>query len=155
MVWLMREPVCLPLSALFCCVQISFGFSREVTSTRTAYLFNIRQSSLKVLDGSSADSTVEESCLDMYFVEEDGSTFKASHLFHPYLLIHVKGNSTIYGEVEQFLLNKYAAQIVKCEQYQREDLDMVRERSGGRGRDGAWRGLGEGQAACARTVCRG
>lgn len=81
------------------------------------------------MDGSTSDSTVEESCLDMYFVEEDGSTFKASHLFQPYLLIHVKGNSTIYGEVEQFLLNKYAAQIVKCEQYQREDLDMVSRRT--------------------------
>jgi len=103
---------------------------------------------------------VEESCLDMFFVEEDGSTFKASHLFQPYLLIHVKGNSTIYGEVEQFLLNKYAAQIVKCEQYQREDLDMVSEGSGGRGRGAGWarpRLHDEGEApssACARTDCR-
>jgi len=82
----------------------------------------MRQSSLKVQDGGDK----EESCLDMYFVEEDGSTFKASHIFQPYFLLHVRGSTTVFGEVEQYLLGKYQDHIVRIEQYVREDLELVR-----------------------------
>jgi len=111
-------------------LDVAFGFARETTHTRTAYLYNMRQSSIKVLDGRSADSTKEESCLDLYFVEEDGSTFKASHLFQPYFLLHVNGNSTVFGEVEQYLLGEYDDQIVKIEHYAREDLELPNHLAG-------------------------
>ena len=106
-----------------------FDFKREVTHVRLAYLYNIRQSSIAVLEGKG-DAASEESCLDMYFVEEDGKTFKASHIFQPYFLLQVKGNSTVYGEVEQYLLGRYAEQITKVEQFVKDDLDLPNHLAG-------------------------
>jgi DNA polymerase epsilon subunit 1 len=90
----------------------------------------MRQSSVKVLGDSASDTGTEESCVDLYFVEEDGSTFKSSYIFRPYILLHVKGNNTVYGEVEQFLLQKYEKNIAEVQQCLKDDLDMPNHLSG-------------------------
>jgi hypothetical protein len=104
----------------------AYGFARLTQSTpsnsKPAYLFNMRQSSMK-----DVETQRELSCLDMYFVQESGDTFRAAHLFAPYFLIRVQGNTTQYGEVEQYLMYKYPDEIVKCVEYMREDLEMVSE----------------------------
>ena len=104
-------------------LDATFGFERlrqAPPENKPAYMFNMRQNVLK-----DVETGLDLSCLDMYFVQETGHTFKASHIFQPYFLIHVKGSTTIFGEVEQYLMYKYPNEIVKITESLREDLEMV------------------------------
>lgn len=110
-------------------LDAKFGFERlrsQPPDNKPAYMFNMRQSRLKDIETGH-----DLSCLDMYFVQETGTTFKASHIFQPYFLIHVKGNTSVFGEVEQYLMYKYPDEIVKCSEWMREDLELVSENKEG------------------------
>lgn len=57
-------------------------------------------------------------------MEEDGTRFKVSYPFLPYLYVLTK--STLIQEVTEFLTRKYSGTIVKAETVAKEDLDLVR-----------------------------
>lgn len=102
-------------------LDVSFGFSRLQHSNgmRIAYMFNFKAGTIV-----DEENEQEFSCLDMYFVQEDGETFKASHLYHPYFLIYIKGANN-YQAVEQYLLQKFESTLWKVAAVQREDLELV------------------------------
>lgn len=61
--------------------------------------------------------------LDLYFLQMDGSRYKVSVVYQPYLLIIPKAGHSI--EVARQLTKKYAGQIVKLEHVEKEDLDLA------------------------------
>jgi len=113
----------------------TFGFARLTDGPpRTAFMFNMRQSSLRDVDSGRL-----QSCLDMYFVQEDGETFRAAHIFQPYFLIYVKeeggsgkGEQSRYNEVETYLRYKYPEEIVNCTKFERDDLSVPNHLAGHR-----------------------
>jgi len=63
------------------------------------------------------------SAVDYYFIQEDGSRFKASLPFKPYFYILPK--KECLQEVASFLSKKYAGVISSVEPCTKEDLDLV------------------------------
>ena len=63
------------------------------------------------------------SAVDYYFVQEDGSRFKASLAFKPYFYILPK--KECIQEVTSYLTKKFAGIIVSVENCAKEDLDLV------------------------------
>nr|GMD12608.1 DNA polymerase epsilon catalytic subunit A-like [Ipomoea batatas] len=68
------------------------------------------------------------SCVDLYFVCQDGSTFKAKYKFRPYFYVATKSKMEI--EVEAHLRRRYEAQIADIEIIEKEDLDLKNHLSG-------------------------
>lgn len=62
------------------------------------------------------------SCVDYYFIEEDGKRFKISLPFQPYFYILVPRESI--QEVSQFIKKKYEAIVQKIDVIKKEDLDL-------------------------------
>lgn len=62
------------------------------------------------------------SALDLYFIQADGSRFKATLVSHPYLL--VRPRSGFIHEVTNYLQKKYVEHISALETITKEDLDM-------------------------------
>lgn len=61
--------------------------------------------------------------IDLYFIEEDGSTFKATLKYEPYFYIAVKQDTE--REVENMLKRQYEHLISQILIVEKEDLDMV------------------------------
>ncbi|CAH9070869.1 unnamed protein product [Cuscuta europaea] len=68
------------------------------------------------------------SCVDLYFVCQDGSTFKAKYKFRPYFYVATK--SKMEMEVEAYLRRRYETQIADIEIREKEDLDLKNHLSG-------------------------
>ncbi|VFQ98813.1 unnamed protein product, partial [Cuscuta campestris] len=68
------------------------------------------------------------SCVDLYFVCQDGSTFKAKHKFRPYFYVATKNKLEM--EVDAYLRRQYEAQIADIEITEKEDLDLKNHLSG-------------------------
>lgn len=62
------------------------------------------------------------SALDLYFIQADGSRFKATLVCHPYLLI--RPQKDFLHEVTNYLQKKYGEHISSLETVTKEDLDM-------------------------------
>lgn len=60
--------------------------------------------------------------LDLFFIQMDGSRFKATIPFAPYFLILPRREQCV--EVAQFLGKKYAGQLASIEPICKEDLDL-------------------------------
>lgn len=60
--------------------------------------------------------------LDMFFIQMDGSRFKATIPFQPYFLISTREGHSL--EVARYLGKKYAGKVVKLEHIMKEDLDL-------------------------------
>lgn len=63
------------------------------------------------------------SAVDYYFIQEDGSRFKASFVFLPYFYILPRKDYT--QELMGYLSKKYAGILARVEVVCKEDLDLV------------------------------
>jgi DNA polymerase epsilon subunit 1 len=109
-----------------------FGI-RKVTEgpARLGWLYNVRPT---VIEDSETHSG--KAALQLYFIGEDGQTFKAPLPFHPYIYLELKHApvisskstvtpSSVHTEVEQWLRRKYERLISSIEFIAKEDLQLV------------------------------
>lgn len=66
--------------------------------------------------------------LDLFFIKMDGSRFKVSVVFQPYLLVLPKAGQSL--EVARYLGKKYAGQLSRIEHIKKEDLDLANHLTG-------------------------
>jgi DNA polymerase epsilon subunit 1 len=95
------------------------GFARyDAGKKRVGWLVNIQSTTIeddKIPDGRAA--------LDCYFIEEDGSTFKATLEYDPYFLVAVKRGHE--PETEEWLKRAPGGGVVKSlKRVEKEDLQM-------------------------------
>lgn len=95
------------------------GFARyESGKKRVGWLVNIQSTSIedeKIPEGRAG--------LDCYFIEEDGSTFKATLEYDPYFLVAVKSGHE--SEAEEWLKRAPGGGVVKSlRKVEKEDLQM-------------------------------
>ncbi|KAK1559202.1 hypothetical protein Q3G72_011797 [Acer saccharum] len=67
------------------------------------------------------------SCIDLYFVSQDGSTFKAKYKFRPYFYAATKDKMEM--DVEAYLRRRYERQIADIVIARKEDLDLEKRLS--------------------------
>lgn len=70
----------------------------------------------------------ERSAVDMYFIQQDGSTFKATLKYEPYFYIGVRDNAEM--AVEDVLKRHYEHLIANISLVEKNDLDMPNHLSG-------------------------
>ncbi|XP_070201892.1 DNA polymerase epsilon catalytic subunit A-like [Littorina saxatilis] len=98
-------------------IDIRFGFSRyKDAQERTGWLINMHPTD--VLD----EDKRLVSAVDYYFLEEDGSRFKATLPFKPYFYVATKKDCQ--REVASFLARKFSGKVVAVETVEKEDLDL-------------------------------
>lgn len=68
------------------------------------------------------------SCVDLFFVCQDGFTFKAKYMFQPYFYVATK--EKMHLEVDAYLRRRYEGQIANIEIVEKEDLDLKNHLSG-------------------------
>ncbi|XP_022957705.1 DNA polymerase epsilon catalytic subunit A-like [Cucurbita moschata] len=68
------------------------------------------------------------SCIDLYFVAQDGSSFKSKYKFRPYFYAATKDK--METDVEAYLRRRYEGQIADIEILEKEDLDLKNHLSG-------------------------
>ena len=102
----------------------TFGFDRLESGTRTGWLFNLVASS-----SINDDLKVEQSAVDLYFIENDGSTFKATFNYKPYFYIGINKDSN-QVEMESFLLRKFEGLLESVGSIGKEDLELNNHLSG-------------------------
>ncbi|XP_072950830.1 DNA polymerase epsilon catalytic subunit A-like [Typha angustifolia] len=68
------------------------------------------------------------SCVDLYFVCQDGSTFKVKYKFMPYFYAATKDKMEL--DVEAYLRRRYEGRITNIEIMEKEDLDLKNHLSG-------------------------
>ena len=123
-----------------------YGFDHHMSiDSRTAFLFNVRASTLTE-SGSGVGVTSNAShgsfsCLECFFVCEDGSTFKASIQHFPYFYILLAPSTTTssssaasahsdYLEAESYLMRRYEGLLLSCQPVEVEDLSLLNHLSG-------------------------
>ncbi|KAJ3080643.1 DNA polymerase epsilon catalytic subunit, partial [Quaeritorhiza haematococci] len=62
------------------------------------------------------------SAVDLYFLEEDGGTFKTSVIYEPYFYIMCKAGT--HAEVEEYLRKKFERSLLAVSQVTKEDLKL-------------------------------
>jgi DNA polymerase epsilon subunit 1 len=82
------------------------------------------QSSIEDQDNDN----VTFSCVNLYFMCQDGSTFKAQFKFAPYFYIGTKENTEL--EVDAYLRRRYEGQIANIQVVSKEDLGLKNHLSG-------------------------
>jgi DNA polymerase epsilon subunit 1 len=68
---------------------------------------------------------LERSAVELYFLESDGSSFKATYVYKPYFFIAVSKDSLLQ-EVEAYLLRRFDGQLDSTSIVAKEDLELVR-----------------------------
>ncbi|XP_054717403.1 DNA polymerase epsilon catalytic subunit A-like [Uloborus diversus] len=108
-------------------IDAKFGFNRyKESAERKAWLFNLHTT--EILD----DDKRLVSAVDFYFVEDDGSRFKATLPYKPYFYV-----STVRGaepEVASYLSRKFGGTVNKVEIIEKEDLNLPNHLSGLKGK---------------------
>jgi DNA polymerase epsilon subunit 1 len=81
-----------------------------------------------------SDKDAGKSGADLYFIEEDGSTFKATVLFQPYFFVICKVGSSLInfkpnteGDVEDYLRRRFESTISNITRVEMEDLSLVND----------------------------
>ncbi|KAK1275110.1 DNA polymerase epsilon catalytic subunit A [Acorus gramineus] len=90
---------------------------------RLGWLLTFAPSSLE-----EQESNRTYSCVDLYFVTQDGSTFKSKYKFSPYFYAATKSKMEL--DVEAYLRRKYEGQIADIEIVDKEDLALKNHLSG-------------------------
>ncbi|SPQ99410.1 unnamed protein product (mitochondrion) [Plasmodiophora brassicae] len=104
-----------------------FGFPLfESGPTRLGWMLNMHQTS--VFD---RDSRSEQSAVNFYFMQDDGTGFRVTVVVPPYFLIRVKPERRL--EVEQYLMKKFEGQVLAIEVVEMEDLGLPNHLSGLKG----------------------
>ncbi|KAH7542023.1 hypothetical protein FEM48_Zijuj02G0029500 [Ziziphus jujuba var. spinosa] len=103
-------------------VKLGFDLFSE-GDKRLGWLLTFASSSLE-----DQDSHKVYSCVDLYFVSQDGSTFKSKYKFRPYFYASTKDQMEM--DVEAYLRRRYESQIANVEIVEKEDLDLKNHLSG-------------------------
>ncbi|KAF1884802.1 hypothetical protein Lal_00028689, partial [Lupinus albus] len=90
---------------------------------RLGWLLNFATSS-----SEDEDTHKVYSCVDLYFVTQDGSSFKTKYRFRPYFYAATKDKMEM--DVEAYLRRRYESQIADIEIIEKEDLDLKNHLSG-------------------------
>ncbi|KOM50575.1 hypothetical protein LR48_Vigan08g140200 [Vigna angularis] len=90
---------------------------------RLGWLLTLASSSVQ-----DENSYKEYSCVDLYFVTQDGSSFKSKFRFRPYFYVATKDKMEM--DVEAYLRRRYEGQIADIEIIDKEDLDLKNHLSG-------------------------
>jgi DNA polymerase epsilon subunit 1 len=104
-------------------IDSQFGFDRytEEGGVRLGWLLNFVAITMPDENGNP------KSGLDMYFLDREGSNFKATILYDPYFYVVIKDNSRL-NEICQHLEKKF--ETCKTMPIQKEDLDLANHLSG-------------------------
>lgn len=104
------------------------GFARiEEGGERIGYLFNMLPTTLTREDKNDI------ACLDLYFLQQDGATFKASIAHEPYFYVAVApGAAARNREVISALERAFEGLIASIATVEKEDLEMLNHLSGRR-----------------------
>ncbi|XP_052865449.1 DNA polymerase epsilon catalytic subunit 1 [Anopheles cruzii] len=104
-------------------IDLKYGFERvKDTRERTGYLINMH--STEILN----DDRRLMAALDMYFLQMDGTRYKITLIYAPYLLLITREGHSL--ELAKFLSKKYSGQLLNVEHLQKEDLDLPNHLSG-------------------------
>lgn len=99
-------------------IDESMGFARyESGKKRTGWLCNMHSTTIeddKIPGGRAA--------VDYFFLEEDGSTFKATVEYEPYFLIAIRKGKE--PEVEEWCRRKFGGLVKGVKRIEKEDLQM-------------------------------
>ncbi|GAB4856744.1 DNA polymerase epsilon catalytic subunit A [Ancistrocladus abbreviatus] len=90
---------------------------------RLGWLLTLASSSMH-----DQDSDKVYSCVDLYFVTQDGSSFKVKYKFQPYFYAAIKDK--METDVEAYLRRRYENEIANIEILEKEDLDLKNHLSG-------------------------
>lgn len=106
----------------------SMGFARlEGGGERIGYLCNMLPTTL------TGEDKHDVSCLDLYFLQQDGETFKASIAHQPYFYVAVALHAAHRTrEVITTLERRYEGLIASITAVEKEDLEMLNHLSGRR-----------------------
>lgn len=105
-------------------LEAKFGFDLFTEGEkRLGWLLTYASSSV-----DDEDSYKVYSCVDLYFVAQDGSSFKTKFRFRPYFYVATKDKMEI--DVEAYLKRRYEGQIADVEIIEKEDLDLKNHLSG-------------------------
>ncbi|CAA0372322.1 unnamed protein product [Arabidopsis thaliana] len=102
--------------------KLGFGLFSQ-GETRLGWLLTFASSSWE-----DADTGKTFSCVDLFFVTQDGSSFKTKYKFRPYLYAATKDNMEL--EVEAYLRRRYERQVADIQIVHKEDLDLKNHLSG-------------------------
>lgn len=104
-------------------IDSQFGFDRYTTENgcRLGWLLNFVAITMPDENGNP------KSGLDMYFLDREGSNFKATILYDPYFYVVIKDTSRL-NEICQHLEKKF--ETCKTLPIQKEDLDLANHLSG-------------------------
>ena len=101
----------------------SFGFDQYISGpTKLGWLMNFSATVKGDAEGT------EHSALDLFFLQEDGETFKATYQYQPYFYVAVKGDR--HKEVGVFLKRRFDKQLVSAQVVELEDMDLPNHLSG-------------------------
>lgn len=88
-------------------LDAEYGYDRLGAGPgKTGFIFNLRQSFIQEEETGKDLSVVE-----CYLVQEDGHTFKASLLFHPYFLVAVNPGQSM-TEIEEWLARRFEGLVL-------------------------------------------
>ncbi|XP_019095087.1 PREDICTED: DNA polymerase epsilon catalytic subunit A-like [Camelina sativa] len=102
--------------------KLGFGLFSE-GETRLGWLLTFASSSWE-----DRDTGKVYSCVDLYFVTQDGFSFKTKYKFRPYFYLATKDSLEL--EVEAYLRRRYERQVAGIEIVDKEDLDLKNHLSG-------------------------
>ena len=106
-------------------LDVKFGFERRLDPTpQLGWLLSMYESSIR-----DEDTKLEHNAIDLYFLCEDGSTFKATKRFEPYFYLGFKDGIET-KDIEAWLLRRFEGLIFFCEPMYKEDLDLKNHLSG-------------------------
>ncbi|CAM6102738.1 unnamed protein product [Calypogeia fissa] len=106
-------------------LEAKFGFNVfSEGEPRLGWLLNMASSSME----DEHDSLQSYSCVNLYFMCQDGSTFKTQFKFAPYFYLGTKKNMEL--EVDAYLRRRYEGQIANIKVVEKEDLDLKNHLSG-------------------------
>ncbi|XP_052190980.1 DNA polymerase epsilon catalytic subunit A-like isoform X2 [Diospyros lotus] len=103
--------------------KLGFTLFTEGGDKRLGWLLTFASSSWE-----DQDTHKVYSCVDLYFVCQDGSTFKTKYKFRPYFYAATKVKMEM--DVEAYLRRRYESQIADIEIVDKEDLDLKNHLSG-------------------------
>ncbi|XP_058812219.1 DNA polymerase epsilon catalytic subunit 1 [Topomyia yanbarensis] len=104
-------------------IDLKYGYERvKDTQERTGYLVNMHSTEILNQDRRLV------AALDLYFLQMDGTRYKMTVIYAPYLLLITKEGQSL--EVAKFLTKKYSGQLSNVDHIEREDLDLPNHLSG-------------------------
>ncbi|XP_005182541.1 DNA polymerase epsilon catalytic subunit 1 [Musca domestica] len=104
-------------------IDSKYGFDRVKDGLeRTGYLINMHTT--EILD----EDRRLVAALDLFFIQMDGSRFKCTVAYKPYLLVKPEESQAL--ELARFLSRKYAGQLAGVEHIYKEDLDLPNHLAG-------------------------